>query len=410
MAVQVVRPRCRGIVCTNSHPAGCEARVRRQAAVAAAGPGSWKGGNLLVVGGSAGYGLASRVAGAFGHAMDSLAVFYERPCSDRRTASAGWYNSAAFHRIARGKGLAAHGINGDAFSDEILSVTLERIDEDLGPIDVLVYSLAAPSRTDPRTGKTYRSAIKTIGRPYTTKTVDPANDQVTEVTVPAATDDEIADTIAVMGGSDLERWVEALLDRRLLAEGAKVVSYSYIGSEMTWPIYRHGTIGRAKEHLESTSRRLDKRLAEAIGGRSVVSVNPSLVTQAATAIPGVDLGMSILFAVMKEKGVYEPAIDLMVRLFDDYLGPGTTPTTDDQGRIRLDEAELRSDIQAECMRRWQQVSSGNLYLLSDYEGYQRYFRQLFGFDVDGVDYEEPVDTEVPLEPAVPETWARHQSG
>jgi enoyl-[acyl-carrier protein] reductase/trans-2-enoyl-CoA reductase (NAD+) len=367
-------------------------------AAALADRSSWQGGNMLVLGGSTGYGLSSRIAGAFGHGMSSLGVFYERPDSDKRTASAGWYNSAYFHRIAAEHGLEAHGINGDAFSDAVLDEALARLQSQLGPVDVFIYSLAAPTRTDPATGEQYRSAIKTIGEPVVTKTVDTASDSVVEVTVPAATEAEIASTVAVMGGADMERWVEALKSEELLAEGARVVSYSYVGSEITWPIYRHGTIGRAKDHLEATARRLDDRLSREIGGRCLVSVNPSVVTQAATAIPGVNLAMSILFKVMKEKGVHEEAIDLMVRLFDEHIGPGRTATTDSEGRIRIDDVELRSDIQAECLSRWERIDTGNLYELSDYAGYLSYFTQMFGFGVDGVDYEAPVETDVPLEP------------
>jgi enoyl-[acyl-carrier protein] reductase/trans-2-enoyl-CoA reductase (NAD+) len=331
--------------------------------------------------------------------MNSIGVFYERDSSDRRTASAGWYNSAAMHRFAAESGLYASGINGDAFSQEILDETLKRIRDELGAIDVFVYSLAAPTRTDPVTEETYRSAIKTVGEPVTTKTVDTSTDEVVEVTVHPASDNEIAGTVAVMGGADLERWVEALLAEDLLAPGAKVVSYSYIGSEMTWPIYRRGTIGRAKEDLEARSDALDEKLRSEIGGRCLVSMNPSVVTQAATAIPGVVLGMSILFKVMEERGVGESGVELMCRLFDDHIGPGAQPTTDSEGRIRLDDIELRPDIQDECLARWERIDTDNLIELSDYAGYKLLFSQLFGFDVDGIDYDLEVETDVQLNPA-----------
>lgn len=397
MARQVVEPRIRGFICTTAHPTGCAAQVDRQIEVARRAPDSWGGGNLLVLGGSTGYGLASRVAASFGHGMNSIGVFYERPADERRTASAGWYNAAALDGAARAAGLRSSSINGDAFSNEVLEATLARVRAELGPLDVVVYSLAAPKRLDPETGQVYNSVLKTIGQPFPTKTIDLRNDTVTEVMLETATPQEIADTVAVMGGADLRRWVEALLGAGLLAPGARVVAYSYIGPEVTWQVYRHGTIGRAKVDLEVTCAALHERLDRAIGGSCRVSINKSIVTQASSAIPAVPLYMSLLFKVMKEAGTHEGPIEQMVRLFDDHIGPGRREQVDDEGRIRLDDLEMRPAIQAEAMARWKRVTTENLRQISDYDGYQHYFRQLFGFEVPGVDYAEPVEVDVPLE-------------
>lgn len=395
MSLQVVEPRIRGFICTTAHPAGCARHVDRQVAVARRDPGGWAGGNLLVLGSSTGYGLASRVAGAFGHGMHSVGVCFERPATDRRTASAGWYNTAAFDAAARGAGLYATSINGDAFSAEVLEATLDRVRRDLGPLDVVVYSLAAPRRTDPETGQVYNSVLKTVGQPSVIKTVDLHTGVVADVTLDPATPEEIHDTVAVMGGADLRRWVEALLKAGLLARGARVVSYSYIGPEATWPIYRHGTIGHAKADLEVTSASLHELLARTVGGRCHVSINKSIVTQASAAIPAVPIYMSVLFKLMKAAGTHEGPIEQMVRLFDHHIGPGRTPVVDAEGRIRLDDLEMRPEIQAEAMRIWSLIGTDNLRALSDYDGFQRYFRQLFGFDIPGVDYSLPVETEVP---------------
>jgi len=396
MARQVVEPRIRGFICTTAHPRGCAAQVARQIEVARRDPSTWGGGKLLVIGGSTGYGLSSRIAGAFGHGMDSVGVFYERPADERRTASAGWYNAAALDAAARAAGLRSSSLNGDAFSSEILEATLARVRTELGPLDVVVYSLAAPKRVDPETGQVYSSVLKTIGQPFPTKSIDLRNDAVAEVTIESATPLEITDTVAVMGGADLRRWVEALLEARLLAPGARIVAYSYIGPQVTWEVYRHGTIGRAKVDLEVTCAALNERLERAIGGSCRVSINKSIVTQASAAIPAVPLYMSLLFRVMKEAGTHEGPIEQMVRLFGDHIGPGRRAGVDDEGRIRLDDLEMRPGIQAEVMARWARVCTENLREISDYDGYQRYFRQLFGFEVPGVDYAEPVEIEVPI--------------
>lgn len=395
MPVEVVTPRIRGFMATNAHPEGCAREVERQIAHVRRDPADWPGGNLLVLGSSTGYGLASRITGTFGYGMDSVGIFYERPATDTRTASAGWYNTVAFTEAAHAAGLKASNINGDAFSDAVLQQGLDAI-RDLGPLDLFIYSLAAPARTDPATGITHRSVLKVIGEPVTMRTADMSTGAVSNVTFEAATDDEIAGTVAVMGGADLERWVEALLDQGLLAEGARVIAYSYIGPELTWPIYHHGTIGRAKADVERACKRLDARLQAAIGGHCWVSVNKSMVTQAAAAIPSVPLYISIAYKVMKELGAHEDAIAQTDRLFRDHIGPGREPVLDEAARIRIDDLEMRPDVQAAIQAIWERATSDNVEDLADIDEYQTAFRQLFGFDVPGVDYDQPVEIDRPL--------------
>jgi enoyl-[acyl-carrier protein] reductase/trans-2-enoyl-CoA reductase (NAD+) len=396
MAVEIVQPRIRGFLCTTAHPVGCAAHVQHEIGVARRAPGEWGGGKLLVLGASTGYGLASRIAGTFGHGMDSVGVFYERPATEKRTASAGWYNSAAFHDAAHQAGLQAVSLNGDAFTDQLLEDTLRQVSDTLGQVDTFVYSLAAPARTDPATGITHRSVLKTIGSPVDTKTVDLATGKVEDVTIEAATPEEIAGTIAVMGGADLARWVDALRREKLLAVGAQVVTFSYIGPKVTWPVYRSGTIGKAKEDLEATARQLHEQLAAELNGSCRVVICKSIVTQASAAIPVVPLYMSLVFKVMKEAGTHEGPIEQMTRLFAEHLAQGRTPTLDAEDLIRLDDLEMRPEIQQETAYRWSAVDTDNLHRLSDYEAFQRYFRQLFGFELPGVNYAAPVETDVPL--------------
>lgn len=396
MSLQVIEARVRGFICLNAHPVGCRAEVAGQVAAARLPGATPVGGKLLVVGASTGYGLASRIAGAFGHGMDTVGVSFERPAKGRRTASAGWYNTAAFEELAAGEGLHASDLIGDAFSDEVMSAALDHVARTLGKVDRFVYSIAAPRRTDPATGITHTSVLKTVGRPFSVKTVDLRTEEVGMATIEPATDEEIAATVAVMGGADLERWTGALLEAGLLAPGARVVAFSYIGPEVTWPIYKDGTIGQAKADLQRGAHALDRRLAEAVGGGCNVSVNKSVVTQASAAIPGVPLYMSLLFAVMKARGIHEGPIEQATRLFADHFAPGRLPTTDEEGRIRLDDLEMRPAVQAEALERWGQVTTDNLRSTADWEGFTRYFRRLFGFDVPGVDYAAPVETDVAL--------------
>jgi enoyl-[acyl-carrier protein] reductase/trans-2-enoyl-CoA reductase (NAD+) len=398
MSEQIVKERTRGFICVTAHPAGCSRNVERQievvrseGAVPVSGPG-----NVLIIGSSTGYGLATRIAAAWGFGANTLGVFFERPPGGRRTASAGYYNTAAVNRLARADGLYADGINGDAFSDEIKRQTLERVRADLGKLDLVVYSLASPRRTDPRTGETCQSVLKPIGQSYTGKTVDLSDLRVHEVSVEPAEEDEVAATVAVMGGEDWQMWIDALLDQNLLAEGARTVAYSYVGPELTWPIYRHGTIGLAKKNLEQTADQLNDVLGGKLGGGAWVSVNKAVVTQSSAAIPVVPLYISLLFRVMKEKGLHQGCIEQMRQLALDYLAEGRPIPTDEDRLIRLDDRELRDDVQSAVAALWEQVTTENLRELSDIEGFRRDFRQLFGFQIEGVDYEAPVETEIPL--------------
>lgn len=394
MPEQVVQPRIRGFVCTTAHPAGCAAQVAAQAAQVRVAPAGRQGGKLLVLGASTGYGLATRVAGAFGYGMSSLGVCFERPAKGDRTASAGWYNTRAFHALAREAGLPAETLNGDAFSNEVMAQTMERLQRGFGPVNLLVYSLAAPKRADPETGQVFQSVLKTVGRQHPIKTVNLNTEEVEEVDLEVATPQEIADTVAVMGGADLRRWVEALLAEELLAPGARVVAYSYLGPEVTWPIYRYGTIGRAKADLEVTCASLNEILDRSLGGGCYVSINKSIVTQASAAIPAVPLYMSLLFDVMKRAGTHEGPLEQAVRLLADHLGPGLKPSTDEEGRIRLDDLEMAPAVQAEVLELWSKVTTERLAEWGCFGRFQRYFRQCFGFDVPGVDYARPVETDL----------------
>lgn len=397
MPQQVVNQKSRGFICVNAHPQGCARNVERQvAAVAAATGGARRSGirNALVIGGSTGYGLASRVALAWGYGAGTLGVFFERAPEGDRTATAGWYNTAAFHRLAQRDGLRAASLNGDAFSDDAKRAACEILKRELGPVDLIVYSLASPKRQHPRTGVVHNSVLKPIGKPYTNKTVDLSSKKIQEITVQPATDQEISDTVAVMGGEDWKFWIETLAAEGLLAEGARTVAYSYIGPTLTWPIYWDGTIGRAKLDLEKTAAELDALLAGRFQGRAWISVNKAIVTQASAAIPVVPLYMSLLFKVMKQKQLDEDAAAQMRRLFLEILVPGKPPATDSARRIRLDDREMRADVQAEVGTLWPQVTSENLLQISDFAGFDRGFKNLFGFDVDGVDYSRPVETDV----------------
>ena len=397
MSVQIVKPRIRGFICTNAHPIGCRQNVQNQVNHIKENVATKQRDlNVLVVGASTGYGLASRIALTWAYAAKSIGIFYERPSSGRRTATAGYYNSVAFHQLSAQEGFSAESINGDAFSDEIKRDTVNRIKQRMGKIDVVVYSIAAPRRIHPRTGAEHNSVLKPIGRSYTSQTIDLNREVVTDVIIEEASEQEITDTVAVMGGEDLEFWVDALLAEDLLAQGATVVTYSYIGPELTWAIYRDGTIGKAKEDLEARVNKLDKQLADRLGGNVYLSVNKAIVSQASMAIPVVPLYMSILNQIMDAKGINEAPIAQMRRLFTEHLGPDLSPTLDAERRIRLDDRELRSDVTAEVIERWGQINTDNFREISDYDGLQHRFRNLFGFEVDGVDYDEAIETELNL--------------
>lgn len=395
MAIQIVKPRIRGFICTNAHPAGCQANIQSQVDLIKENtPYKDTGLNALVIGASTGYGLASRIALTWGYSAKTLGLLYERPADDRRTASAGYYNTVAFHQQAQRDGFLAESLNGDAFSDEMKQEAIERLKANFGKIDVLVYSIAAPRRIHPRTGETHNSVLKPINESYTGKTIDLNDETVVPVTIEPADDKEIADTIAVMGGEDLEMWVSALADAELLAPEVKVVAYTYIGSALTWPIYRDGTIGKAKDDLKACVDTLDVKLEDQLGGNAYISVNKAVVTQASAAIPVVPLYISILYDIMNAKGINEAPIGQMQRLFSEHLGPGLQPRLDTERYIRLDDRELRQDVTNAVTERWEQINTDNFHELSDYAGYRRRFRNLFGFEVEGVDYDEAVETEL----------------
>jgi enoyl-[acyl-carrier protein] reductase / trans-2-enoyl-CoA reductase (NAD+) len=394
MAMHVIEQRKRGFICVNSHPEGCRRNVEQQIErVRESIPKSGGLRNVLVVGASTGYGLASRITAAWGYGASTLGVFFERPPKEGATATAGFYNTVAFHEAARRDGLAAFSLNGDAFSDEIKRQAAEIVRKATAPLDLVIYSLASPRRVHPRTGETCDSALKTVGKPFSSKSIDLKHEKVIDVTLEPANEKEIADTIAVMGGEDWRMWMDMLLDQNLLAEGARTLAYSYIGPEVTWPIYRDGTIGRAKQDLERTSRELNDLLGKRLGGSAHISVNKAVVTQASSAIPVVPLYLSILPPVMKELGGDEMPIDQMIRLFRDFLAARETKLFDEQSRVRLDALELRPEVQAAIAKVWVQVSSENLYELTDFQGFKRAFDNLFGFAVEGIDYTQPVETD-----------------
>ena len=392
----IIKPRIRGFTCTTAHPAGCAAHVDEQiACVRGKGPIAGGPRRVLVIGASTGYGLASRIVPAFAGGAATLGVFFEKPGEDGRTGSAGWYNSVGFEKAAGAAGLYAKSINGDAFSDAVKQQAVERIKADLGTVDAVIYSLASPRRTHPKSGTTFSSTLKPIGAPFTAKTVNTDKGTVDDVTIEPAVDEEIAGTVAVMGGEDWEMWIDALQSARVLADGALTVAYSYIGPEITHAIYRAGTIGRAKEDLEATARRLQQRLGST-HGRAFVSINKALVTQASSAIPVVPLYISLLYRVMKAHGLHEGCIEQIYRLFAERLAPSAKPHPDPEGRIRIDDWEMRPDVQKEVAALWPKVSTENLESLSDIAGYRAEFLKLFGFGLPGVDYEAETDPVAPL--------------
>ena len=395
MAVQIVKPRIRGFICTNAHPVGCQTNVQNQIGEIQQGiPHKETGMNALVVGASTGYGLASRIALTYAYGAKTLGLLYERPPDNRRTATAGYYNTAAFHQQAAADGFFAESLNGDAFSNEMKAEAMNRLKADFGKVDILVYSIAAPRRIHPNTGASHESVLKPIGEPYTGKTIDLNRDVIAPVTIAPANEQEITDTIAVMGGEDLEMWVSALADAELLASEVTVVAYTYIGSSLTWSIYRDGTIGRAKDDLKARVDTLNERLANQLGGSAYISVNKAVVTQASAAIPVVPLYISILYDIMNATGINEAPIGQMKRLFSEHLGPGLEPRLDAERYIRLDDRELQSEVTDAVTERWKHINTDNFHELSDYAGFRRRFRNLFGFEVEGVDYDEAIETEL----------------
>lgn len=392
----IIQPRTRGFICLTAHPDGAHQAVKNQIEYVKS-KGEIKNGpkKVLVIGASTGFGLSSRITAAFGSGASTIGVFFEKPASEGKMGTAGWYNSAAFEKEAHATGLYAKSINGDAFSDEIKKETIELIKKDLGQVDLVVYSLASPRRTHPKTGVAYASVLKPIGQPFTNKTVDFHTGVVSDITInPVENDEDIANTVAVMGGEDWKFWMEDLKAAGVLAEGVKTVAYSYIGPELTFPIYRNGTIGQAKNDLEATVPILNDLLKD-LNGTSYVSVNKALVTQSSSAIPVVPLYISLLYKVMKEKGTHEGTIEQMQRLFADRLYTENGEVAlDDAGRIRVDDWEMADDVQAEVAKLWNQISTENLSEISDIEGYRKEFFNLFGFELDGIDYEKDTDENV----------------
>jgi enoyl-[acyl-carrier protein] reductase/trans-2-enoyl-CoA reductase (NAD+) len=393
----VIKPKIRGFVCITAHPQGCAAHVQEQInLIKSRGPLKNGPRNVLVIGASTGYGLASRIAAAFGAGANTLGIFFERPSEEDRPATPGWYNSIAFTDAARAAGLKALNLNGDAFSDDIKRQALDLIRREMGPIDLIVYSLASPRRTHPRTGAVHKSVLKPVGQSYTNKTVDTDKGIVSQITIEPANEAEIADTAAVMGGEDWEMWIEALLAEGLVAPGATSMAYSYIGPEVTWAIYKNGTIGLAKNDLERAARKIDASLKAHGYGRAFISVNKALVTQASSAIPVVPLYISILYKIMKANGTHEGCIEQIQRLFATQLYGGTGLQFDDQGRVRIDDWEMRPEIQAEVARIWPQVTTENLASFTDIAGYRSEFLKLFGFGIPGINYEAEVKPHLPL--------------
>ncbi|NLQ16078.1 trans-2-enoyl-CoA reductase family protein [Marinomonas sp. M1K-6] len=391
----IIKPKIRGFICTTTHPVGCEQNVREQIAFTKS-KGAVENGpkKVLVIGASSGYGLSSRIAAAFGSGAATIGVFFEKPGTDKKTGTAGWYNSAAFDKIAKEEGLYAKSINGDAFSNDARATVIDLIKQDLGEVDMVVYSLASPVRKLPDTGEVVRSVLKPIGETYRSTAIDTNKDVIIEAEIEPATEEEVAATTTVMGGQDWELWMSALQEAGVLAEGVRTVAYSYIGSDITWPIYWHGALGKAKEDLDRASAAINAQLAT-LGGGANVAVLKSVVTQASSAIPVMPLYLAMVFKVMREKGLHEGCMDQIYRLFSERLYNNHTPAelTDDMNRLRLDDWELREDVQQACRDLWPQINDANLFAETDYQLYKDEFLKLFGFGLDGVDYDADANPE-----------------
>ncbi len=392
----IIKPRIRGFICTTTHPVGCEANVKEQIAYTKSqGAINNAPKRVLVVGSSSGYGLSSRIAAAFGGGASTIGVFFEKAGTEKKTGTAGFYNAAAFDKLAHAEGLYAKSLNGDAFSNEAKQKTIELIKEDLGQVDMVVYSLASPVRKMPETGEVIRSSLKPIGETYTSTAVDTNKDEIIETSVEPATEQEIQDTVTVMGGEDWELWINALAEAGVLADGCKTVAYSYIGTELTWPIYWDGALGQAKMDLDRAADALNTRLV-ATGGSANVAVLKSVVTQASSAIPVMPLYIAMVFRKMREEGVHEGCMEQIYRMFSQrlYKEDGSAPEVDEKNRLRLDDWELRDDIQGHCRQLWPQITTENLKELTDYEDYKTEFLKLFGFGIESVDYDADVNPAV----------------
>lgn len=388
----------RGFICLTAHPKGCEQNVKNQIEYVKS-KGKINGPKrVLVIGASTGFGLASRITSAFGSDAATIGVFFEKEPSEGKTASPGWYNSAAFEVEAHKGGLYAKSINGDAFSNEVKQQTIDMIKADLGQVDLIIYSLASPVRQHPVTGVLHRSTLKPIGATFTNKTVDFHTGNVTSVSIEPANEEDIANTVVVMGGEDWAMWMDALKGAGVLAEGATTIAYSYIGPEVTEAVYRKGTIGRAKDHLEATAFEITEKLKD-INGKGYVSVNKALVTQASSAIPVIPLYISLLYKIMKAEGIHEGCIEQIQRLYAERLYTGNAVPTDDKGRIRIDDWEMRADVQEKIAKLWGESTTETLVELGDLAGYKQDFLNLFGFGFEGVDYQADTN-EMVLVPSI----------
>lgn len=386
----IVKPKIRGFICTNAHPVGCAASVQQQIDyVKAQGALNNAPKNVLVIGSSTGYGLASRITAAFAGGANTLGVCFEKPPTERKTGTAGWYNTAGFHEKASAAGLYAKTINGDAFSKELKQQVIDTLKADMGKVDLVIYSLASPRRTDPETGEVYKSTLKPVGQAYKTKTYDTDKNQVHEVELEPANEDEIQQTIKVMGGEDWELWLDALDEADLLADNCKTTAYTYVGKELTWPIYGQATIGKAKEDLDRAAASIVKTKADK-KVQAYVSSLKALVTQASSAIPVMPLYISLIYKVMKEEGTHQGCIEQIYDLFTDKLSKDK-PEVDEMGRLYMNDKETNDATQAKIKALWDQVTQDNFHELSDYAGYHHEFLRLFGFDLAGVDYDADVE-------------------
>ncbi len=396
----IIKPKIRGFICTTTHPTGCDLNIKQQIEFTQQ-KGAIENGpkKVLVIGASSGYGMSSRIAAAFGSGAATIGVFFEKAATERKTGTAGWYNSAAFEKYAAEAGLYAKSINGDAFSNEARDQVIQLIKDDLGEIDMVVYSLASPVRKMPDSGEVIRSVLKPIGETYHSTAIDTSRDAIINAEIEPANEAEIADTVTVMGGEDWELWINALSDAGVLADNARTVAYSYIGSDITWPIYWHGALGKAKEDVDRAAHALNTKLA-AKGGGANVAVLKSVVTQASSAIPVMPLYLSMVFKVMRQEGIHEGCMDQIYRLFAERLYNNLNPAelVDDSNRLRLDDWELREDVQQACRDLWPQITSENLFETSDYQLYKNEFLKLFGFGIDGIDYEADVDPLIDFKP------------
>ena len=394
----IIEPRMRGFICLTAHPKGCEQNVKNQIEFVKSKGNIDGPKRVLVIGASTGFGLASRITAAFGSDAATIGVFFEKEPTEGKTASPGWYNSAAFEIEAAKAGLYAKSINGDAFSNEVKQQTLDMIKTDLGQVDLIIYSLASPVRQHPVTGVLHRSTLKPIGTTFSNKTVDFHTGNVTQVTIEPAVQEDIDNTVVVMGGEDWAMWIDALKAENLLAEGATTIAYSYIGPEVTEAVYRKGTIGRAKDHLEATAFEITEKLKD-INGKGYVSVNKALVTQASSAIPVIPLYISLLYKIMKAEGIHEGCIEQIQRLYAERLYTGNAVPTDDKGRIRIDDWEMRTDVQEKIAKLWGESTTETLVELGDLAGYKQDFLNLFGFGFEGVDYQADTN-EMVLVPSI----------